>query len=167
MEPEMTKDKSTPADKTGGAVYNMPDESPGFQLAERAGWHLLEKKAADLAVLDLRGVSDVCDFFVLGSGSSAIQVNALAKHLHNELLAAGHKPKGTEGMNDGRWALLDFFDVVVHVFHTEARDYFQLDRLWSDAPRLELEPDWFNSPQTAERHPDLKFTTIGGAPGAD
>jgi ribosome-associated protein len=163
----MTKDKETPPDKTSGPVFILPDDSEGYELAERACWHLLEKKAGDIAVLDLRGMSDVCDFFVLASGSSATQVNALAKHLHNQLVAAGHKPKGTEGMNDGRWALLDFFDVVVHVFHTETRNYYQLDKLWSDAQRLELDADWFNSPDTAERHPDLKFTTSGGAQGAD
>jgi len=167
MEQEMTKEKSTPSEETGGAVHDIPDDSAGYELAERAAWHLHEKKAEDLAVLDLRGMSDVCDFFVLASGSSSIQVNALAKHLRTELVAAGHKPKGMEGMNDGRWALLDFFDVVVHIFHTEAREYFQLDRLWSDSPRQEFDPEWFNLPETAERHPDLKFTTIGGAQGAD
>lgn len=165
MDQKMTQDKSTPSDSA--AVHDFPDGSAGYELAERAGWHLLEKKGEDLAVLDLRGMSDVCDFFVLASGNSRTQVDALAKHVHNALVAAGHKPKGLEGMNDGRWALLDFFDVVVHIFHTDAREYFQLDKLWSDAARQELDPDWFSLPATAERHPDLKFTTIGGAQGSD
>ncbi len=113
--------------------------------------------------MDLRGRSDVCDFFVLGTGASDTQVNALAKHVHNSLVGCGQKPKGLEGMNDGRWALLDFFDVVVHVFKTDARDYFDLERLWGDAPRLDLTAGHFSADDVAARHPDLKFTTVAGA----
>lgn len=147
-----------------GTEFTMPDDSAGFALAELAGWYLLEKKCEDLVLLDLRGRSDVCDFFVLASGQSSTQVKALAKHVHNALLAGGHRPKGLEGMNDGRWALLDFFDVVVHVFHAPAREYFQLEKVWGDAPRLDLGPDWYLAPDAAGRHPGLNFTTptVGG-----
>ena len=154
-------------DKEGVESLALPDDSTGFALAERAGWHLLEKKAEDLVVIDLRGRSDVCDFFLLASGQSSIQVKALAKHLHKELFGAGHKPKGIEGMDDGRWALLDFFDVVVHIFHTEAREYFQLEKLWGDAPSLNLDSVWYSSPDISERHPDLNFTSTYGAESAD
>ncbi len=154
-------------DKAGGERLTLPDDSAGFALAERAGWHLLEKMAEDLVVIDLRGRSDVCDFFLLASGRSRIQVKSLAKHLHRELLGASHKPKGLEGMNDGRWALLDFFDVVVHIFHTEAREYFQLEKLWGDAPRVDLDSVWYASSDVAGRHPDLNFTTTHGAESAD
>jgi ribosome-associated protein len=152
---------------TAAAGHTLPDDSAGYLLAERVCWHLLEKKAADLVVMDLRGRSDVCDFFVLASGQSHIQVTALAKHVSNALVGAGHKPKGVEGLNEGRWALLDFFDVVVHIFNTEARGYFQLERLWGDAPRLDLGPAWFASGETAARHPDLNFTTVADAAGTD
>ena len=154
------KEKKLPA-------FVMPDDSKAYALAERVVWHLLEKNAEDLIVLDMRGRSDVCDFFVLASGTSDVQVKALAKHAHNALVASGQKPKGLEGMEDGRWALLDFFDVVVHIFHAPARDYFQLERLWSDAPRLDLGPKWFAADDVASRHPDLKFTTAAGADGTD
>lgn len=163
----MTQDKEKNTKETAATTFGMPDDSAAYALAERAVWHLLEKKAEDLVVLDLRGTSDVCDFFVLASGQSSIQVKALAKHLQNELVAANQKPKGVEGMNDGRWALLDFFDVVVHVFHTPAREYFQLEKLWGDSPRLDLGPDWFASEECAARHPDLKFTTATDAGGTD
>jgi len=159
----MNQDKSKKTDESPETAFTLPDESAGFALAERIGWHLLEKKAEDLVVMDLRGLSDVCDFFVLASGQSSIQVKALAKHVFNSLVAAGHKPKGIEGMNDGRWALLDFFDVVVHVFHTPARDYFQLEKLWGDAPRLDLDPGWYASGDIAGRQPDLNFTTATDA----
>jgi|GEM_PF-316370 len=164
----MNKENADKAAKTEKPRFQLPDDSDGFALAELAGWYLLEKKGVDATILDLRGLSDVCDFFVLVSGQSATQVNALAKHVHNALVAAGHKPKGMEGMNDGRWALLDFFDVVVHVFHTPAREYFQLEKLWGDAPRLDLTPEWFAAPDVAGRHPGLNFTTpLPGGGSAD
>jgi hypothetical protein len=93
-------------------------------------------------------------------------VKALAKHVHQELLGSGQRPQGLEGMDDGRWALLDFFDVVVHIFHTEAREYFQLEKLWGDAPRLDLDPAWYARSATAGRHPDLNFTLSAGPDGA-
>lgn len=167
MDQEMNEDKAKNSDEAKEAAHSIPDDSAGFILAERACWHLLEKKAEDLVVLDLRGMSDVCDFFVLASGQSAIQVKALAKHLNNELVAAGQKPRGVEGMNDGRWALLDFFDVVVHIFHIPAREYFQLEKLWGDAPRLDLDPGWYSASDTAARHPDLNFITATEAGGTD
>ncbi len=167
MDELMDREKVDKAAEPCGESHSVPDDSPGFLLAERAAWHLLEKKADDLVVLDMRGRSDVCDFFLIASGNSKTQVQALAKHMHKSLLGAGHRPKGLEGMDSGRWALLDFFDVVVHVFHTEAREYFQLEKLWGDAPRLDLDAAWYSLSDTAQRHPDLKFTTSSGADTAD
>jgi len=162
----MKQDKSVKSEENAVSPFKLPDESAGFHLAERTGWHLLEKKGDGLVVLDLRGRSDVCDFFVLATGQSHVQVKALAKHVHNALLGAGHKPKGLEGMTDGRWALMDFFDVVVHIFDPTAREYFQLEKLWGDAPRLDLDPGWYARSDTIERHPDLNFTTAADT-GAD
>lgn len=142
----------------------FPDDSPSYALAERCAWHLLEKKLEDVVVLDLRGRSDVCDYFVIASGGADTQVQAAARHAHDELAAAGHRTHAIEGLREGRWVLLDFFDVVVHVFHTKARDYFQLERLWSDAPRLDLGPAWFAEAAVAARHPGLKF--INATPDA-
>lgn len=159
-------DPQQPAEETQEspvAAPTIPDDSPGWALAERAVWHLLEKNARDVVVMDLRGHSDVCDFFVLASGESEKQVTALARHVNSTLASAGHKAKGLEGMSDGGWALLDFFDVVVHVFHARRREYFQLERLWSEGDRLELAADWFNDPAVVARHPDLN---LGGATGA-
>ena len=148
-------------------AWQIPDDSAGYALAERAVWHLLEKNAVDPVVLDLRGLSDVCDMFVLATGTSSVQVKALAKHVHDELLAAGHRPAGVEGMQDGRWALLDFVDVVVHVFRPETREYYQLDRLWGDARRLDLAPAWFADPQVRARHPELNFGTVAATTDKD
>jgi len=136
----------------------FPDDSPGYLLAERCAWHLLEKRMEDVVVLDLRGRSDVCDFFVIASGAADTQVQAAARHAHDALAAAGHHAHAIEGMREGRWVLLDFFDVVVHAFHIRSREYFQLERLWGDAPRLALAPGWFAKEEVAARHPDLTFT---------
>ncbi len=145
--------------------FVMPDDSPAYALAERAVWHLLEKSGLDLTVLDLRGRSDVCDFYVVCTGNSKIQVAALAKHVNNMLLASGQKPKGLEGMNDGRWALLDYFDVVIHIFKADAREYFNLERLWNDTEQLDLDSEHFAAADVAARHPDLTFTTAAGPAG--
>ncbi len=159
MSEKPVADAVTPPDKP---QFVMPDDSAAFALAERTVWHLLEKKGEDLTILDLRGRSDVCDFYVLCSGNSQNQVGALAKHANNMLIASGQKPKGLEGMNDGRWALLDYFDVVVHIFKTDAREYFNLERLWGDAPRLDLDPAHFVGDDVIARHPDLNFITAAG-----
>lgn len=153
------------ASNSDGAL--VPDQTEGYLLAERACWHLLEKMAEDVVVLDLRGRSDVCDFFVIASGNSDVQVRALAKHAHNVLIEAGHRPQGLEGMNEGRWALLDFFDVVLHIFGERTRGYFQLERLWCDAPRLDVGPEWFADDAVRARHPDLKFPPAAAPPEAE
>lgn len=143
-----------------GAARPFPDDSTAYRLAERCAWHLLEKKLGDIVVMDLRGRSDVCDFFVIASGAADTQVQAAARHTHDALAAAGHHAHGIEGMREGRWVLLDFFDVVVHAFHAQSREYFQLERLWGDAPRLDLAADWFATDEVAARHPDLAFTNV-------
>ena len=81
--------------------------------------------------------------------------------------SAGHRPRGVEGQSSGRWILLDFFDVVVHVFQDEVRRHYQLERLWGDAPRLELGPAHFADPEVARRHPDLNFTMAAEQSGQD
>ena len=133
----------------------MPDASPGFRLAERVCYHVLELKGDDVVVLDLRGLSDVCDFFVVASGQADVQVKAIAKAVRNGLVAVDQSCSGSEGEGEGRWILLDFVDVVVHVFKPEVRDYYQLERLWSDAGSLVIDLEHLRSAGFADRHPDL------------
>ena len=171
----MSEDNKTPQTEEEGSSaavdtssgFTIPDDSPGWSLAERVCWHILEKKGEDIVVLDLRGRSDVCDFFVLASANSDVQVRAVAKNVQDLLVGAGHKAKGAEGLNEGRWALLDYFDVIVHVFKTDVRDYFQIERLWGDAGRLDIGDSWFASDEVAARHPDLKFITAADSGGTD
>jgi ribosome-associated protein len=104
----------------------------------RAAELAIERKAADVVVLDLRGISSATDFFVLCSGTSDIHVRAVAEHLIEELKGEGTRAGHVEGLEGGRWVLVDYIDFVVHVFHPSARDFYQLETLWGDAPRFEI-----------------------------
>jgi ribosome-associated protein len=93
-------------------------------------------KARDMVALDLRGLNDATDWFVIASGTSDAHVRGIAQSVQDRLTEAGFKAHHVEGMTQGRWVLLDFVDIVVHLFHPEARAFYQLERLWNDAPRL-------------------------------
>ena len=92
-----------------------------------------QKKGEDIHVFDLRGLSPITDFFVIVTGLSDVHTKTMANHIiENE------KPQHVEGLNAASWVLLDFFDVIVHIFSKEAREFYGLERLWGDAPRLEV-----------------------------
>lgn len=98
-----------------------------------------DRKARDLMVLDLRGVSTATDFFFVATGTSDIHVRGIAEHIIDELKKEDARPSHVEGLRGGRWVLIDYIDFVVHVFHPAAREFYQLERLWGDAPALTLE----------------------------
>jgi ribosome-associated protein len=104
----------------------------------RAAELALEQKGHGVLILDLRGLSTATDYFVLASGNSNVQVKAIAERVVEELKKTNVRPAHTEGMSGGRWVLLDYIDFVVHVFHPLARDFYQLENLWGDAPRWEV-----------------------------
>ena len=95
---------------------------------------LSDRKAVDAVVLDLRGLCAATDYFVIVSGTSDAHVRGMADHLMVALAPRGVAPHHVEGLAQGRWVLLDYVDFVVHVFHPELRDFYQLERLWGDAP---------------------------------
>jgi ribosome-associated protein len=95
-----------------------------------------DKKAEEIAALDLRGLSAVTDFFIVTHGSSDTHVRAIAEGIEDALSQKGIEPYGREGYNEGRWVLLDYVDLVIHVFHREQRAFYALEQLWSDAPRV-------------------------------
>ncbi|HYX82350.1 MAG TPA: ribosome silencing factor [Gemmatimonadales bacterium] len=95
---------------------------------------LVDRKAVDPVVLDLRGLCGATDYFVIVSGTSDAHVRGMAEHLLTTLAPQGVEPHHVEGLAQGRWVLLDYVDFVVHVFHPELREFYQLERLWGDAP---------------------------------
>ena len=95
-----------------------------------------DKKALDLVVLDLRKQSSFTDYFVIASGRSDRQVQAIAAHIDDSLSKAGKRPIGLEGVQSGHWVLIDFGEVVAHIFYEEIRSFYDLERLWSEAPRV-------------------------------
>lgn len=93
-------------------------------------------KAREMVALDLRGLNDATDWFIIASGTSDAHVRGIASSVVDRLAEAGVKAHHVEGVQTGRWVLLDFVDVVVHLFHPEARAFYQLERLWNDAPKF-------------------------------
>ncbi|HZF11822.1 MAG TPA: ribosome silencing factor [Thermoanaerobaculia bacterium] len=93
-----------------------------------------DRKAIDLRVLHLAAISDFTDYFLIASGSSERQVQAIADAIEERLRAVGVRPLHVEGYNRGQWVLLDYGDLVVHVFEAQTRSFYSLERLWADAP---------------------------------
>ena len=93
-------------------------------------------KGNQLVVLDLRGLNDATDYFVIASGTSDAHVRGIAESVMDKLHRRGHHTNPVEGLNRGRGVLLDFVDFVIHLFHPETRSFYQLERLWDDAPEL-------------------------------
>ena len=103
---------------------------------------LRDRKALDLVVIDLRGISDTADYFVLCSGTSEPHIRSLTDDLVDQLRGQGQRPWHVEGRQSLRWVLVDFVDVVVHIFGREAREFYGLERLWGDAPATRLPDGW-------------------------
>ena len=96
----------------------------------------LNKKADKLIILDVRGLSSLADFFIICHGTSEPQVKAIADHIRK---GTNHKPRHIEGYDNQNWILLDYFDIIVHVFKKDDREYYNLERLWADAPYEEID----------------------------
>jgi ribosome-associated protein len=112
----------------------LPDD-----LAQTIAAYAADKKAIDLVAVDLREISGYTDFFVICSGNTDRQVKAIHDSV-NEGLKKEHGilPRRVEGVTESRWVLMDYWDVVAHVFTPDTRDYYRLEQLWGDLPRLEL-----------------------------
>ena len=108
-------------------------------LAQRAAQIASDNKAQDVVLLDLRGVTDMTDFFLILSGTSDTHVRSLGEHIMTAMKKEGSPAHHVEGLEKGRWVLLDFVDFVVHVFHPALRAFYQIERLWSDAEQVSIE----------------------------
>jgi ribosome-associated protein len=113
-----------------------PSAETKVQRAARAA---LDKKAVDLLVLDVHAVSSVADYFLICSGRSTTHVDTIAEAVRTELKSDGMRPRHVEGVAASGWLLLDYGDVLVHVFLEDTRMYYALERLWGDAPPVRVE----------------------------
>jgi ribosome-associated protein len=111
------------------------------ELALVAANAAADKKAHDIIVLDVSDQLIITDCFVIASAPNERQVGAIVDGVEEKMRAAGTKPVRREGAREGRWVLLDFVDVVVHVQHSEERSFYALERLWKDCPRVEFDPE--------------------------
>ena len=101
---------------------------------------LLEsKKAEDVVVLDIRELTSIGDFFIIASGNNTTLVKSLADALEDKFSQQGIQPRRIEGAASAMWILMDYTDVVVHIFYNEQRDFYCLERLWADAPKLDID----------------------------
>jgi ribosome-associated protein len=108
-------------------------------LAQTIAAYAADKKAIDLVAIDLREVAGYTDFFVICSGNTDRQVKAIHDSIHEGLKKEhGILPRRVEGLGHANWVLMDYWDVVAHVFTPDTRDYYRLEQLWGDVPRLEL-----------------------------
>lgn len=111
------------------------------ELALKAAEAALQKKALDVIILELGELTVIADYFVICSGESTTQVRAVAEFIEQDLARRGARPLGREGINFGHWALLDYGDVIIHIFEQETRQYYSLEKLWMDAKTVELNED--------------------------
>ena len=107
-----------------------------------------EGRVEDVAVLDLRGISSIADYFVIGTGTSERQMHAVLDSIHEHARSVGRSRYGAADKRSAHWILADYVDVLIHLFDAEHRDYYDLEGLWGDAPRIELE-----APAPSATHP--------------
>jgi ribosome-associated protein len=99
------------------------------------------KKAGEILILEVGPLINITDYFVICSGNTERQVDTIADEVFKKLAENGWKPYRTEGERELRWVLLDYVDVVVHIFHAEEREYYRIERLWADAPSIPFEEE--------------------------
>ena len=115
-----------------------PKDNRAQELALAIAQAALDKKALNVEIIDVGGKVDYCDYVVVMSAGSDRQANAIAKNVDTEMAKRGIKANSVEGLPQGAWVLMDFGDVVVHIFHQDTRGYYDLESLWFDAARVEV-----------------------------
>lgn len=125
--------------RAGKSVKRAPSrDDSGRRTALAVAEAALDKKALNVEIIDVRGKVDYADYVVVMSGRSNRQVSSLARSIEDELRKAKIRCTGVEGLGQGAWVLMDFGDVIVHIFHEDMRGYYDLESLWNDAGRVEL-----------------------------
>lgn len=110
-----------------------------LEIAQKSAAIAEDKKAGNVVILDIHGLSVIADYFVICHGNSATQVQAIASELRKQMGEAGIDIKGIEGYDEARWVLMDLGDVIVHIFHKDEREYYNIERIWGDARVVQLQ----------------------------
>lgn len=97
------------------------------------------KKATDVVLLDVRNLTSYADYLIVASGTSTRQVSSIAEHIKIEMNKKGNKPVSMEGLKEGEWALLDYGDIIIHIFIEESREFYDIEGLWADAEKLPID----------------------------
>jgi ribosome-associated protein len=124
---------------------SLEPTDPTLQRALLCAKAAIDKKAERLKILDLTELSGFTDYFIICSGTSDRQVQAIATSIESAMSELGLEPLSSEGHSEGRWVLLDFGDFVVHVFLDALREYYDLESLWAEAPRLKVPAEFYGS----------------------
>jgi len=132
------KKSTRAATSTGSRRASPVKENPARELALAIAQSALDKKALDVVIIDVTGKVDYADFVVVMSATSDRQANAIAKNVDAEMVRQGSRATSIEGLPQGAWVLMDYGDVVVHIFHEDTRGYYDLEALWSDAERVDV-----------------------------
>lgn len=120
-------------------AYNVEVETVQAKEMAKIAYHALdEKKGEDIRIIDIAGISVLADYFIIANGSSESQVQAMVDNVEEEMHKAGYSLKQREGYGNGNWVLLDFGDVIVHVFDKENRLFYDLERIWRDGKNIEI-----------------------------
>ena len=98
-----------------------------------------ERKAVDPVLFNIGEMSSFADYFLIAGGNSSRQVQSISRHLESKMRENGFKPYGTEGEFEGQWVLMDYGDLIIHIFYQPVREFYDLEGLWVEAPRIELE----------------------------
>lgn len=118
-------------------AYNVEVETVQAKEMAKIAYHALdEKKGEDIRIIDIAGISVLADYFIIANGSSESQVQAMVDNVEEEMHKAGYSLKQQEGYGSGNWVLLDFGDVIVHVFDKENRLFYDLERIWRDGKNI-------------------------------
>lgn len=131
---------SLPTNRASGGRRTIPAHDEAIATAQTAAAAIADKKGLDVSLLDVSDLVVVTDLFLIATGTSTRHVKTLVDEVEFALKTThGRKPYRREGQEYGHWVLLDYGDVIVHLFDQETRNYYELERLWGDAPRLEFE----------------------------
>lgn len=131
------KGTGSPSKKRAVRGKDNPIRDVALAIARAA----LDKKALSVEIIDVAGKVDYADYVVVMSATSDRHGSALAKHVDTVMSQSGHPPRSMEGLSHGSWVLMDFDDVIVHIFHEDTRGYYDLESLWFDAARITVEDE--------------------------